>query len=98
MERMLPELTLQRREACAGSLTPEQEHVPISLGHAWRTNPLGGNRPTVAMCSELEFSGGRDRRRSGDLTLFRRALYQLSYPTGWPSPIVMETDRIRRRT
>src|SRR5579863_2199690 len=25
--------------------------------------------------------GGRDRRRSGDLTLFRRALYQLSYPT-----------------
>jgi integrase len=24
---------------------------------------------------------GRDRRRSGDLTLFRRALYQLSYPT-----------------
>src|SRR5271165_3774921 len=26
-------------------------------------------------------SGGRDRRRSGDLTLFRRALYQLSYPT-----------------
>ncbi len=28
------------------------------------------------------FSGGRDRRRSGDLTLFRRALYQLSYPTG----------------
>ena len=26
--------------------------------------------------------GGRDRRRSGDLTLFRRALYLLSYPTG----------------
>jgi hypothetical protein len=25
--------------------------------------------------------GGRDRRRSGDLALFRRALYQLSYPT-----------------
>ena len=28
------------------------------------------------------FPGGRDRRRSGDLALFRRALYQLSYPTG----------------
>src|SRR4051812_15878066 len=28
------------------------------------------------------FCGGRDRRRSGDLALFRRALYQLSYPTG----------------
>ncbi len=26
-------------------------------------------------------SRGRDRRRSGDLALFRRALYQLSYPT-----------------
>ena len=25
--------------------------------------------------------GGRDRRRSGDLALFRRALCQLSYPT-----------------
>ncbi len=25
--------------------------------------------------------GGRDRRRSGDLPLFRRTLYQLSYPT-----------------
>jgi hypothetical protein len=27
------------------------------------------------------FSGGRTRCRSADLTLFRRALYQLSYPT-----------------
>ena len=26
--------------------------------------------------------GGRARHRSADLTLFRRALYQLSYPTG----------------
>ena len=32
--------------------------------------------------SELVFYSGRDRRRSGDLTLFRRALYLLSYPTG----------------
>ena len=31
--------------------------------------------------SEGTFFSGRDRRRSGDLTLFRRALYQLSYPT-----------------
>ncbi len=31
--------------------------------------------------SDLGLPGGRDRRRSGDLTLFRRALYQLSYPT-----------------
>ena len=27
------------------------------------------------------FRSGRDRRRSGDLALFRRALCQLSYPT-----------------
>jgi hypothetical protein len=31
--------------------------------------------------ADLGVLGGRDRRRSGDLTLFRRALYQLSYPT-----------------
>ena len=28
-----------------------------------------------------DLSSGRNRRRSGDLTLFRRALCQLSYPT-----------------
>ena len=32
------------------------------------------------------FLGGRDRRRSGDLALFRRALCQLSYPTVRASP------------
>ena len=35
---------------------------------------------------ELEFLGGRDRRRSGDLALFRRALCQLSYPTAIAAP------------
>src|SRR5207237_465765 len=35
----------------------------------------GSSRP------DLLDSSGRDRRRSGDLALFRRALYQLSYPT-----------------
>jgi hypothetical protein len=35
--------------------------------------------------STWDFSrGGRGRDRSGDLTLFRRALYQLSYPTVTP--------------
>ena len=29
------------------------------------------------------FAGGRDRRRSGDLPLFRRSLCLLSYPTRW---------------
>gem|GEM_PF-4133419 len=32
--------------------------------------------------ADQHFYRGRDRRRSGDLALFRRALYQLSYPTG----------------
>ena len=31
-----------------------------------------------------EWECGRDRRRSGDLPLFRRSLYQLSYPTRLP--------------
>ncbi len=35
--------------------------------------------------------GGRDRRRSGDLTLFRRALYQLSYSTS-SSPLRGRAD------
>jgi hypothetical protein len=41
------------------------------------------HRPCMPeITSDLPFSSGRDRRRSGDLTLFRRALYLLSYPTG----------------
>ena len=35
-------------------------------------------RPTP---SDLGLAGGRDRRRSGDLPLFRRTLCRLSYPT-----------------
>ena len=37
-------------------------------------------------------NGGRDRRRSGDLTLFRRALYQLSYSTKPPHPYGCRAD------
>ncbi len=45
-------------------------------GHPSRSGTPPGPRP---------WSGGRDRRRSGDLALFRRALCQLSYPTSVPS-------------
>ena len=38
-------------------------------------------RTGVARPVDLDLLGGRDRRRSGDLALFRRALCQLSYPT-----------------
>ena len=43
----------------------------------------GGNELTTARRHSTV--SGRDRRRSGDLALFRRALYQLSYPTSAPS-------------
>jgi hypothetical protein len=39
---------------------------------------MGAGKPQI---SDLGLWGGRSRCRSGDLTLFRRALYQLSYPT-----------------
>ena len=39
---------------------------------------------------------GRDRRRSGDLPLFRRSLCQLSYPTGSRSHDVRRGDLASR--
>jgi hypothetical protein len=56
------------------SLSDPVEHV---RGTKYRPNQM---RPLI-LWPDLGFPGGRDRRRSGDLTLFRRALYQLSYPT-----------------
>ncbi len=47
--------------------------------------PIGGppDRPPDSKKGPVNraFLRGRNRRRSGDLALFRRALYQLSYPT-----------------
>ena len=40
---------------------------------------------------------GRDRRRSGDLTLFRRALCQLSYPTAVPTGFEPATSALTGR-
>lgn len=73
---LLP-LSRHRSGAAAGG--------PAEPGGAWsqtqaestpraRTRPAPGHWPGG-------FGGGRDRRRSGDLPLFRRTLYQLSYPT-----------------
>jgi len=59
---------------------------PIRLvGHGWGTTarhrrpdrPPKREKPPLTRA----VSRGRNRRRSGDLALFRRALYQLSYPT-----------------
>jgi hypothetical protein len=61
---------------------PQNDCFCNSIGHVVGTKFLRqkGSYPKTA--SELVFYSGRDRRRSGDLTLFRRALYLLSYPTG----------------
>ena len=50
---------------------------------------LGTNAFHIGTWSRI--FGGRDRRRSGDLTLFRRALYQLSYPTATAMPSTIST-------
>ena len=45
-----------------------------------------GRRENPAFRGELRgFSGGSDRRRSGDLSIFSRTLYQLSYRALQPS-------------
>jgi hypothetical protein len=41
-----------------------------------------GHSRAIREHRDQDDSGGRARHRSADLTLFRRALYQLSYPTG----------------
>ena len=61
---------------------PESKLVSVPFGHVVGTKCGPSNGRGVETTLELGLSGGRDRRRSGDLTLFRRALYQLSYPTG----------------
>ena len=43
------------------------------------------------------FRSGRDRRRSGDLALFRRALYQLSYPTAVLTRFELATSALTGR-
>ena len=61
--------------------SPTTDHRPTApppaSGHVERTgHKVDSGRPTGAAAS-----GGRDRRRSGDPTLFRRVLCQLSYST-----------------
>ena len=63
-------LAMLRREADRLDEGTDDRPAMTDPGGARRRRGRGTYRP-----------GGRDRRRSGDLTLFRRALYQLSYPT-----------------
>ena len=79
----------------AGALLPAPSSLPVRSAGAdgerafrvfcaslpLREAPSGPRQGQVI--SSVTVFGGRDRHRSGDLTLFRRALYQLSYPTVW---------------
>ncbi len=48
---------------------------------AQRSGGVCGRTGRAGLRAHARSARGRDRRRSGDLTLFRRALCQLSYPT-----------------
>ncbi len=70
-----------------GSLVVGQgrDHCLATRAGRWasiRARPSDhGHAPGIATLLQLGVPRGRDRHRSGDLTLFRRALCQLSYPT-----------------
>jgi hypothetical protein len=63
-------------------------------GHVVGTTTSGLTRQALLHRSDLGLLGGRDRRRSGDLALFRRALCQLSYPTAMCGAKFAGGDRV----
>src|SRR6202142_999241 len=74
---------LRRNLVVAGTwqATPSGRHARLRVVPADVTT-MHKSRPTELVTSPWgDLQGGRDRRRSGDLTLFRRALYRLSYST-----------------
>ena len=67
--------------------TTAPAHQEADLRHRSRA----GARPTMSEgpepCGFRAFRSGSDRRRSGDLSIFSRTLYQLSYRAlGWNRP------------
>ena len=62
--------------------TPDRAAVLRSVWHVCGTTWSVSRLRRARQAAHQEKLGGRDRRRSGDLALFRRALCQLSYPTG----------------
>ena len=68
--------------ACPDAARALRRARPEPLGHVEGTAVTHGGINQVHTPADLHLLGGRDRRRSGDLALFRRALCQLSYPTG----------------
>ncbi len=55
-------------------------------------NVLPANAKNPAESAGFSFCGGSDRRRSGDLSIFSRTLYQLSY-RAWSPTYVMHAER-----
>ena len=64
-----------RRRTSTSSVSGKAWSPSLSIGSVAEGERARAGRPG------RRSDGGRDRRRSGDLALFRRALYQLSYPT-----------------
>jgi hypothetical protein len=66
-----------------------------SVWHVCGTKSISASDEAVPIAKKYRvtstFTRGRDRHRSGDLALFRRALYQLSYPTSRLSPHLATT-------
>ena len=60
----------------------EGDAVAKVLGRDAGRRPARVRRAPMMCALVVALPGGRARHRSADLTLFRRALYQLSYPTG----------------
>ena len=81
-----------RRATTWWTTTPTCRRSPSDAGARTPPEPARTPRLPAACGSEVPETagtpagagvpGGRDRRRSGDLPLFRRSLCQLSYPTG----------------
>src|SRR5436190_22771354 len=65
---------------------PTARLTPLFVARMWHaarsaSKTRTGHRHFIA--DDLHVCGGRDRRRSGDLPLFRRTLCRLSYSTVW---------------
>ena len=83
-----PETSSFSCATCSISLAhaPSSENPPVpaercctSATSAWQEAIAA----SMERCSDGEVNGGSDGRRSRDLTIFSRALYQLSYRAGW---------------
>ena len=75
---MIQPRMVRRENVPSEDLDPAQvELIPIPCGHVVGTKFGARNRRLVLIPSDQRVSSGRDRRRSGDLTLFRSELWEM---------------------